>query len=237
MEAWKSHVKNLRNFTNGTLPAVLSLLHLSLLNFRVTILPPFFSFFSLIYLITWTRWNFVKHTCKCTNRWKRPSCPTESQRSSLSFFSLLSTWKKTNETISMRNEGFLLIVLKMYYVSGLPYVNSRETPCENFPCSKLERGKKLFSYFFTRVCVYTRVVISTGLKTGLLYRFLFVTFSRYGILRIEFFSLFFFFFRTDWNSNTEREKEKRTYVTMGINRDNFMYDFYYRGLINSMFSN
>ena len=92
----------------------------------------------------------------------------------------------------MRNEGFLLIVLKMYYVSGLPYVNSRETPCENFPCSKLERGKKLFSYFFTRVCVYTRVVISTGLKTGLLYRFLFVTFSRYGILRIEFFSFFFF---------------------------------------------
>lgn len=100
--------------------------------------------------------------------------------------------------------------------------------------SSLERGKKLFSYFFTRVCVYTRVVISTGLKTGLLYRFLFVTFSRYGILRIEFFS--FFFFQIETLILKERKK-KRTYVTMGINRDNFMYDFYYRGLINSMFSN
>lgn len=164
MEAWKSHVKNLRNFTNGTLPAVLSLLHLSLLNFRVTILPPFFSFFSLIYLITWTRWNFVKHTCKCTNRWKRPSCPTESQRSSLSFFSLLSTWKKTNETISMRNEGFLLIVLKMYYVSGLPYVNSRETPCENFP---RWREEKNYSRISSLVCMCIPVLLyRQGWKQG-----------------------------------------------------------------------
>lgn len=29
-----------------------------------------------------------------------------------------------------------------------------------------------------------------------------------------------------------KEEKKKTYVTMRINRDNFMYDFYYRGLIN-----
>lgn len=97
---------------------------------------------------------------------------------------------------------------------------------QNFPRSKLKREKKKYSRISTRV-----YVVSTGLKTGLLYRFLFVTFSRYGILRIEFF--FSVQIETLLLILRERERKKRrTYVTMRINRDNFMYDFYYRGFIN-----
>lgn len=106
-------------------------------------------------------------------------------------------------------------------------------PCKlaGIPCKiflvRSWREKKKYSRISTRV-----YVVSTGLKTGLLYRFLFVTFSRYGILRIE-----FFFFSVQIETLLlilrERERKKRrTYVTMRINRDNFMYDFYYRGFIN-----
>lgn len=174
MEAWKSHVKNLRNFTNGTLPAVLSLLHLSLLNFRVTILPPFFSFFSLIYLITWTRWNFVKHTCKCTNRWKRPSCPTESQRSSLSFFSLLSTWKKTNETISNAKRGIFVNCVKNVLRIRFTVRKLAGNTLRKFSLFQVgERKKIILVFLHSCVCVYpccyidrveNRVIISIFIR-------------------------------------------------------------------------